>query len=339
MPPSPDIIGVGAVNLDYIISPPATGAVDRSVTDRFDFGSERGITSDQAEALLVDVAPLDPVFSPGGSALNTVASIAAMGTELSLGYVGICGRSAAPGFQFTDWFQTLGINTDHLLMVDELAGTCVSLTEAGERSLLTTPGANANIMTYLDDRADAIVEYLATASVVLITSFANLVDVDPLVGLVRQLRATAPDVLICCDPGAMWTIPPIPAGVPELLSLADWLLVNKQEHQLTGLIEGLGSGTVVVKEPAQVQIITGGRDGRTTDVYRSPRVMAADEIVDDTGTGDAFAAGLILALATPGVTVAEGVQLGMALAAEKLGWPGLGGLGRYAEITNSFFDR
>ena len=339
MSTGPDVIGVGAVNLDYIVSPPATGVVDRSVFDRFDFGSERGITSQEAETLLADLAPLDPVFSPGGSALNTVASIAAMRSELSVGYVGICGRAAASEFRFSDWFQALGINTDQLRTADALAGTCVSLTEAGERSLLTTQGANAGIMDYLDAEADAIVAYLATASVVLITSFADLANVDPLVDLVRRLRERAPEVLICCDPGAMWSIPPVPDGVPELLAMADLVLVNKQEHQLIGQAQKPASQTVVVKEPERVTIITDLPDRKTTDVYPNPRVLTAAEIVDDTGTGDAFAAGLLWALATQGAAVADGVQLGMALATKKLGWPGLGGLDGYAEIADPFVNR
>lgn len=339
MPSGQNVIGVGAVNLDYIISqPPSKGVVPPAI-ERFDFGSERGITNREAEALLAELASLAPVFSPGGSALNTVASLAAMETDLSVGYVGLCGRAAAPGFSFPQWFETLGINTDQLLMVDELAGTCISLTRDGQRSLLTTPGANANIMSYFEDRADALVQYLATASVVLFTSFANLEDVRALVDLVRRLRAASPEVLICCDPGAMWAVPPVPDGVPELLALADWVLVNQQEYELTGLAERKTSATVVVKEPTQVRIITGDPDNRVTEHHRNPLVLTADEIVDDTGTGDAFAAGLIWALATPDATVTEGVQLGMALAVEKLRWPGLGGLHRYRDVATAAVRR
>lgn len=331
----PDIVGIGAVNLDYIVAAPnsKTPAQTLDALGRFDHGSERGITAGEAKALLADLEPLNPVASPGGSALNTIASIASIQAGVSVGYVGICGLEATGGFSFPGWFDSLSINTEHLKLVDGLAGTCVSLTEAGQRSLLTTQGANAGIMAYLAENTEALVDYLSTAKVVLITSFANLGNVHALVSLVRRLRAAAPDVIICCDPGAMWTIEPVPDGVDELLSLANWLLMNEQEFERSGQSDRAPVDTVLVKRPDRVQVIAESTTGTVLEIHHNPKVLSAEEIIDDTGTGDAFAAGLLLALASKDRSTADGIQLGMRLAAEKLRWPGLAGLHNYAAIA------
>ena len=67
----------------------------------------------------------------------------------------------------------------------------------------------------------------------------------------------------------------------------------------------------------------------------NPRVLTADEIVDDTGSGDAFAAGLLTAHAL-GLDLDDGVALGMDLARVKLRFPGVTGIDRYAEVWDRF---
>lgn len=356
----PEVVGIGAVNLDYIVPSSALGAaVDGrgvGLADRFLVGSERSISAVEAAELLEILNPFEPVFSPGGSALNTVASLAAANTGLAVGYVGLCGRVPKGGregpspdspspeslgrFSFPVWFDRLGINRDWLRFVDELPGTCVSATTDGQRSLLTTDGANAEIMAYLRAEIDGLVRYLSTARVVLITSFAGLDTIEPLVALVRRLRAEAPGVVVCCDPGAMWSAASAPTGVPELLSLVDWLLVNADEYAMLAyrfdLTDRAWPANIVVKHPEAVHVITDRSGAPSTVIHPNQNLIPADRIVDDTGTGDAFAAGLVWALAAPGVPVAAGVELGMRLAVEKLGWPGLAGLDRYASIAQPF---
>lgn len=328
----PDIVGIGAVNLDVVVSGEGAG---HHLPDGFEFGTERAVSAPEMEEVLNRLSSLRPVTGPGGSALNTVATIAAIGTDVTVGYVGISGRSPTPEFSFDGWFSGLAIDREHLATSNEVAGICLSYTEAGQRSMLTTPGANADIMTYLADQTEELIPYLSSAQLILVTSFADRGGIEPLVDLLRTVRAIRPEVMICCDPGAMWSREPIPDGVPELFRLTDWLLVNSREYELHRAAGRIPAGHTVVKHPDRIEVMAGG----ATITHRNRLILSDEEITDDTGSGDAFAAGLLLALVTPELDRADGVTLGMDLAREKLRWPGLAGIDRYPEIHRRFIDR
>ncbi len=360
---SPNIIGIGAVNLDYIID---SRAIERSASnsvdidididinvgtpasfDGFDYGSERSATAEEIAAALLRFEPLNPVLSPGGSSLNTLATIAASGAPVSLGYVGVRGNAPVAGFSFPDWFSSLNIDDRFVAPADDVTGICLSYTDGGQRSMLTTDGANRFIMNHIEDNADELLTYLCGAEVVLVTSFANLTDIAPLVDLIGGLKRSAPDVTICVDPGALWSIGAVPTGIDRLMTLADWVLVNRQEFEAFVGGESDRRGTdrsgdqrVLVKGAERIEIYSGfsstagpGRDHRTLP---NPNVLAPDDIVDDTGAGDAFAAGFLTSLIVPELDKAEGVDLGFRLAGEKLRWPGLSGMHRYREIYDRF---
>ncbi len=333
---SPEIIGVGAVNLDYIIDSrrvaDRVGADEPVSFDGFTYGGERSATGAEIEAALRRLEPLGPVPSPGGSALNTLATIAASGAPVSLGYVGVRGSEPIDGFSFPEWFASLGIDDRFVAPAEDVTGICVSYTDGGQRSMLTTDGANRRIMDHIADHADELAAYLGGAELVLVTSFANLTDIGPLVDLIRAVTTDSPAVQICVDPGALWSIGDVPAGIDDLLDLADVVLLNRQEH---AVYNDRGPGqTVLVKAAEHVEMYgpASPSDSGAMRRYPNPQVLAADEVVDDTGAGDAFAGGFLPSLVLDDLSVADGVELGFALATEKLRWAGLAGIHRYEEI-------
>ncbi len=345
---SPDIVGIGAVNLDYIIDPrtpddralPALTAETRGAVDNalaaFDYGSERAIGDDDADRLLAALAPLQPRPGPGGSALNTMASIAAMRSGTSVGYVGVCGTGGGQGFSFQQWLVELAIDTAHLAMDPGPPGICMSYTERGRRSLLTTQGANRSIMDHLEANAESLIDHLRGAAVVLATSFADLTDVTPLAEILEAVAATPGDrPRLCCDPGALWSNEPLPTGTERVVGACDVLLVNAEEFRAWAprLAEHdpTTRPTVIRKRADRIDVFSGHDHRAPSRTHHNDRVLSDAEVVDDTGAGDAFAAGYLLALATA-LSDDDGIELGFRLAGEKLRWRGLDGAHRYAGI-------
>lgn len=64
-------------------------------------------------------------------------------------------------------------------------------------------------------------------------------------------------------------------------------------------------------------------------VYQNPVVLDAASVVDDTGAGDAFAAGFLTCACLPGLGIDDGVELGLRIARRKLQSVGMTGAAQY----------
>jgi hypothetical protein len=114
-----DVVGIGALNLDYIASsnslstqPTSLEArVSGSVADStplFEWGAET-LVEEQAiydQLASVNAASLD--VSLGGSSFNAIFALARMQIGIRLGYVGIAGRVLIPGLSSLQQFDLLG---------------------------------------------------------------------------------------------------------------------------------------------------------------------------------------------------------------------------------------
>lgn len=350
----PDIVGIGAINVDYIVDAKQStwsAELARALSELVP-GSERAVSDKQMEAVLAALEPHHPITSPGGSSLNTLASIAACIAEVTVGMVGIRGRSGSPALSWPTWFQSLGIDERHIAESHLLAGTCISHTSDGNRSLLTSAGANRTVIGYLGENASSILQYLSESKIVLVTSMADIEEVSPLVEILTELKRIDSTIILCFDPGALWAGQQAPIGTSSLLQLCDWVLLNQQEFDsvtdkgssesallaATDLLASsvADSPTIVLKRTDRIETFA-RHDGTTShEQFENSTVLSPAEIVDDTGTGDAFAAGLLISLVTTGLDYRDGIELGYLLAREKLRWPGLEGLTNYSEIYRDF---
>jgi sugar/nucleoside kinase (ribokinase family) len=340
----PDLVGLGALNLDVIIDGSSSRSVDLS--DRRlglrpdDVGAERALTAAESEVALDYLSSFAPVVSPGGSSLNVMAAVAATGAASSVGFVGVCGRRPIGGLSLADWLNGSGIDTSMVELVDESPGLCLAVNVEGQRTLLTTAGANERLARHLRDGHDHIGRYLSRARLVHITSLTGPPP-DSLVELVGWLRAEHPHVRLSVDPGELWARTDSDS-IAALFESCHQLLVNDRELVALG---GQDPGNLFDRFADLELVVVKGRDrmtvydrsvrrgGEPISRYDNPRVLQPDQIVDDTGAGDAFAAGFLLAqLADDNRSgLLAGLQLGSDLARAKLGFPGITGVGAFAE--------
>lgn len=103
-PTPPDIVGFGALNVDYIASASKLSArLTEPVaewTARFEWNVETPASKDVIFRVIDQIGPSSLAGSLGGSAWNVIFGLAHMQIGLRLGYVGVVGRAEYPGLSF-----------------------------------------------------------------------------------------------------------------------------------------------------------------------------------------------------------------------------------------------
>jgi sugar/nucleoside kinase (ribokinase family) len=259
--------------------------------------------------------------------------------------VGVAGRSPVANVSVQRQCDELGI--DHTMVRQDearLGGACFALTEDGERTLLVHPGANEYMADYLAGDFTKVVDYLASAAVVHVTSFLDERTPDRLLAILRAVKAASPETRISFDPGYVWCVTPPPA-IDGLLRLADYVLPNYTEFgQLGGsgadhltaeaLLRRCASpdAAVIVKRPNGIWNYRRAGDELAADFYEHT-TLASSAIKDATAAGDVFAAGLLSILARDRGNTEHGARLGLRLAKHKLQHVGTTGHNQFAELA------
>ncbi|HEY8546933.1 MAG TPA: PfkB family carbohydrate kinase [Acidimicrobiales bacterium] len=363
-PTTPDVVGIGALNLDYLVDVGRRGAgaalpvmtrLQRLLSAAhpdFEWGTELSVDAATVQAALDEIDRDDVEVVLGGSAFNAIRALARMDLGIPLGYVGVAGHTHVRSWSVREEFNKWDID-DSLVHHDpeRLCGACVSILHEGERTLCTHAGANAAMATYLRDEHERLVSALAKARFLHVTSLLDPDGPGELHRLLRAVRDRNPEVVISVDPGHVWATRPTTA-VEGIIGLADYLLVNEREFRSLGHGDRRDSSEEVAQRVVER---FGRRRGvvivkRSTDIanfhyeegkVRATRVMpptehgelSAVEIEDSTGAGDVFAAGVLAALASERLHIELGSMLGMALARHKLRHMGTDGHDGFADIT------
>jgi ribokinase len=226
----------------------------------------------------------------GGSGANVAAWAAALGTPVCFACrVGddLSGRRAV------DALLAAGVKVHAAVDRERPTGTCVVLIEpGGERTMLPDPGAN-------DAPVDVPDAWLEPGRHLHVVGYALLRDGARPGALAAIERAQAADMSVSVDPSS-WAL--IRSGaIPEV----DLLLPNEREAEVLG-----DHGDMVVK--------LGAAGARWGDVQVPAEPV---EVVDTTGAGDAFAAGLLSARLN-GADRAAALKAGCAAAARVVGQVG-----------------
>ncbi|MCK9874545.1 PfkB family carbohydrate kinase [Frankia sp. Ag45/Mut15] len=362
LPEPLDIVGIGALNLDYIADTSGDPGLRRLLADGgiavgsggpmpLTWGGESAVDERTIYGILelVDASSLSS--SLGGSAFNAIYALAQMRLDLRLGYVGVAGRVPLRGQSSIAELARWGVDTCQTYPIKEaMCGVCFSLMDAGERTLLTHGGANARMGAVIEENFEAIVSYLTRARVVHVTSFLDPETPSRLLRLLTMLRAASPNVAITFDPGHVWSAERS-VDVLGMVALADYLLLNAAELALMGraspgesdekvaarVLDLMASAqaVVLVKRPAGITLYRKDGDRIAADVFPQ-QPLPTEEIRDATGAGDVFAAGLLSVLGSTRLQLELGALLGMRLARQKLRYVGSQGHASFAALTRSF---
>ena len=224
--------------------------------------------------------PARVALRPGGSAANVAAWLGEDG--VLVGRVGddAFGRAALAGL------AAPRVEVDR----ERPTGTCVVIVEpGGERSMLPDPGANDASASLPDD-------LLRAGSHLHVTGYALLREAARPGALDAIRRARAAGMTVSVDPSSAALIG---AGSFDGLGI-DLLLPNADEAAaITGSADPRHAARRLAGAVASEVVVKLGPAGALwTDGAEVVRVRAADvSVVDTTGAGDAFAAGLLAARA------------------------------------------
>ncbi len=355
-PPSPLLVGIGALNYDYIVPEKELATSEpelRQLLHRFlEAGGERRLSDPtEFDAILHELGPARYTLSYGGSAFNTVRAFALLGAKLPLGYIGVAGASV-DSLSFTAEMDRLNIDHSHVWPTNkERAGQCLSFVQGGERRLNTLPGANQGFPTFLRKNKKAVIDYLCHARHIHVTSLLDEESPTVLYETLAEVKGRSA-VSISIDPGHVWVRQPKPA-ILQLLAVADVLYLNEKEFQELGtpatndkdtlqhILRRIGGDKlpkllVVLKRYDSIWLIGYGPSGMIEKPFTFPDSLPEKQIIDDTGAGDVFAAGFLAGELLPGLSVDDGIRLGRSMVAAKLRSAGDNGYKRFGKLLQAF---
>ncbi|PZF87255.1 carbohydrate kinase family protein [Micromonospora deserti] len=258
-------------------------------------------------------------FSGGGQAANTAAWLAAQGVPVTL--VGAVGDDGA-GRERVAELEQAGVECAVARHPDRPTGTVIVLATDGERTMITERGANLRLTAAQVDEALAA----APDARHLHLSGYPLLDAESRPAGLRALAA-ARERGLTTSVDAASAAPLRRVGATAFLAWVrgvDLLLVNADEATvLAGGLDPAAQGRALSAAARRVVVKRGAAGAVWVDREATVTVAPARRVavVDVTGAGDAFAAGLLAAWldgARPAAALGRAADLG-ALAVSRVG--------------------
>ncbi len=229
---------------------------------------------------------------PGGSSANTAAWLGHIGADVHFfGQVG-----EADNARHTRELERFGVQAHLVSDTEHPTGSIIIIVEGDDRTMLTDRGAN--VVFDLDSVPD---DLIAIANYLHFTGH-TIIDEPKRESVVRLItRAAHHGVTVSIDPATAGFITDF--GVDEFLRLCEGahiLRPNEDEACVLAKTDDVEAATTNLAELFPLVVTTCGRDGvlvaqRGEDIVRIP--VTPVDVVDPTGAGDSFNAGLLAALA------------------------------------------
>jgi len=237
---------------------------------------------------------------PGGSPLNVAIGLARLGARAA--FLGVAGDDEFGHFLKGSLAQE-GVDVGAMRLTKEARTGLVFITldEAGERSFTDYRKPSAELLL---SSADVARFELGETRIVHLVANSLLLPAAAQAGRELLRDARAHGCLTSCDPNlrcSFWDDPQrLRALVGDLLPLCDVVKLAEDETEfVTGVADPRRAAQLLVERGVKLGIVTRGakgalacRGGRALEV-EAPKV----EVVDQTGAGDGFDAGLLSALA------------------------------------------
>ena len=246
---------------------------------------------------------------PGGSAANTAAWLGSIGADVH--FFGRLG--AADVDRHTVELERFGVQTHLDGDLEHPTGTIVIIVEGESRTMLTDRGAN--VVFDLDSVPD---DLIATANYLHFTGH-TIIDEPKRDAVVRLIaRARKHKAIVSVDPATPGFIADF--GVEEFLHLCDGVDIlrpNEDEACVLAGVHDVSIATQKLTEHFPLVITTCGGKGVLVAERGKPIAHVTVDpvkVVDPTGAGDSFNAGLLAALAG-GASPVEAAENGARVAA------------------------
>ena len=250
--------------------------------------------------------------SPGGSAANTAAWLGSIGADVHFfGRLGV-----ADVARHTAELERFGVVAHLDGDTERPTGTIVIIVEGEKRTMLTDRGANVRFdLDTVPDELVAIADFLHFTG-------HTIIDEPKRDATIRMIhRAKAHGARVSIDPASAGFITDF--GVAEFMKLCsgvDILRPNEDEACVLAGVTDVAVATEKLTEFFPLVITTSGRNGVLVGERGKQIVHIAVEpvdVVDPTGAGDSFNAGVLAALAN-GASPVEAARNGARIAASGL---------------------
>jgi len=312
-----DIVGLGALNVDLIVEDPEGKTEDsEGVLPR-----ERILTLGQNGRPFL-----------GGSAFNVLSLLGRINSvgdaPLRLAMIGAAGSISGYGLPtHNEVLERLNISSLIENFEDD-SGLCVSLASSTGRKLFVDPGANYRIAEFLTDKnqREILIDSLQDCRILHLTSLLDREGENKVakavLSFLKDIRARNKSVIISFDPGDPWVKAVGVQAIKGIFELADIIFLNEQEFSaLTNSVPSDISAIRTLSRLCPKTAVHILKDYRSVKVVLPSGILVASipqtdlvDTVDPTAAGDAFASGVLFAIASKR-SLYDGAKLGLKMAA------------------------
>lgn len=315
-----DIIGIGAINFDYIFFCKEEKENNQNCSEigQENLNNSREMIYENIDRLKQNTEHTHQICGSSYFALKTAHAIF---PEMKLSYVGVCGmptkRELEMGFDtnIKDEFSFLH-NTDWLFYDDGKPGIALVRTIKGTRNHVNIdPGVNNKLKEYIvskekQEGKGKFIEFLSKSRWIHISSLSDFEQFMYLIHKVEEAKKINPLLKVSMDPGYEYT-KKYKADLKEIMNIADYIFLNKIEAdnlmedeviKEDDKYEGLSLLFEEYKLSDKQLIIIKNQAKHSLVSFQNNQFIISDfwhkklkdkEIKNDTGAGDAFAGGFI----------------------------------------------